>query len=351
MPTPVKIFIVYAQEDKPVRDKLLRQLRPLAEKGEIELWSDHEIKPGALWDDEIRQRLADSAIILLLISDDFFASDYIRRVELQMALDLHARGQTRLVPVIARHCGWADMPALSRLQALPPEGRPVLSKEWDSADEPYLKIYEGLKAVAREIGQKQQKVATDARGVSEIPVRQGSRKWWLVWVAALTIAVWGLTKWFPPEKETAGQPQSEISQTVLPKTENSASNQPSEKREIASPGKKGEPEAGKNAPDKTVAQPALQKSKPPQAPVGKPPKDSVSQAAPPQPLFDRKLETSEGMTRIVKGNQVSFLNLEGKWLGRWFDYAENFHDGLAYVKAGKRYFWIDKFGNCVKDCE
>ena len=154
MQTPVKIFVVYAYEDKPVRDKLLRQLRPLADKGEIDLWSDHEIKPGAFWDDEIRLRLVQSEIILLLVSDDFFASDYIRRVELQTALDLHARDRTLLLPVIAWHCVWTDMPTLSRLQVLPPSGRPVLSKEWDSPDEPYLKIYEGVKAAVRELRRK-----------------------------------------------------------------------------------------------------------------------------------------------------------------------------------------------------
>ena len=105
--TPLKVFIIYAHEDKPVRDKLLRQLRPLADNGEIDLWSDHEIKPGEVWDEAIRARLAQSDLLLLLVSDDFFASDYIRNVELREALARHARGETRLLRTALRLGGFA----------------------------------------------------------------------------------------------------------------------------------------------------------------------------------------------------------------------------------------------------
>ncbi len=149
--TPLKVFIVYAHEDKDVRDKLLRHLRVQAVKGEIELWSDHEIKPGDVWDDAIRQRLNESELILLLISADFFNSDYIQNVELQEVMQRNAAGNCRLLPIIARDCDWTEHPLIGRLQALPPSGKPVMSKDWNSEDEPYRAIVEGFKVAAREL--------------------------------------------------------------------------------------------------------------------------------------------------------------------------------------------------------
>ncbi len=68
---PLKVFVVYTHEDKPVRDKLLRQLRPLSDNGDIDLWCDHEIKPSELWDEAIRTRLEQSNLILLLVRTTF----------------------------------------------------------------------------------------------------------------------------------------------------------------------------------------------------------------------------------------------------------------------------------------
>lgn len=345
MPIPVKIFVVYAHEDKVVRDKLLRQLRPLADKGDIDLWSDHEIKPGALWDEEIRGRLADSGIILLLVSDDFFASDYIRRVEFETALELQAQGRARILPVIARHCGWADLPALSRLQVLPPEGRPVLSKEWDSPDEPYLKIYEGVRSVVREMHHPKQKIAPPANVTGSVLWTTNLRKW-LAAIGLLALIVFGMVKWLPRpnlsvDKSIPDQPpfdslalrrqkQDTTPVSSLPvsnNTDNSKKNGRKEKQTFTNP------ETSKQ-PDKRG--------------------DSLSDSpfiSPSPPLFDEKLETVEDMTRIRKGRQQSFLNKDGKWIGIWFDDAENFHNGMAYVRQKNRYFWIDKKGECVKGCD
>lgn len=346
MTTPVKIFVVYAHEDKPVRDKLLRQLRPLADKGEISLWSDHEIKPGAVWDEEIRHRLTESAIILLIVSDDFFASDYIRRVEFETALELQAQGQSHVIPVIARHCGWADHPVLEKFQVLPPEGRPVLSKEWDGPDEPYLKIYEGIRSVVREIRQPKPRVTPTDHESGSVFWPFNLRKW-LVAIGLLCLVVFGIVKWLSHQNLSAYKSNSEN-----PPLDSTAKNQ--QKQDTSYPVSVmpgyGIPDNSKKSkrkekPTNTTSQPIKQRDQ-----HGDSLPDSPT-TNPSLPLFDEKLETTEGMTRIRKGRQQSFLNKDGRWIGVWFDDAENFHDGLAYVRQKKRYFWIDKTGQCVKGCE
>lgn len=344
MQIPVKIFIVYAHEDKPVRDKLLRQLRPLADTDEIDLWSDHEIKPGAVWDDEIRLRLAQSEIILLLVSDDFFASDYIRRVELHTALDLHTSGDTRLLPVIARHCGWADLPALSRLQVLPPGGRPVLSKEWDSPDEPYLKIYEGVKGAVRELrGRKEKTIpVSDAPAPASPSLLHFTRKWWLP-ASGLMLAILFLLIKCPfaenklpenPSPEITSLDTSTLHKIISPSSPDSMLNKNGNSKIVAD--KRVKPSGRSNDPSGSV-QPHTELSG-----------DTIT-AVPPS-FYDRKLETSEDMTRIIKGKKQSFLNSRGQWIGQWYDDAENFHNGMASVKLNGRRFKIDKTGHCVEDC-
>lgn len=349
MQAPVKIFVVYAHEDKPVRDKLLRQLRPLAEKGEIELWSDHEIKPGALWDEEIRLRLTESEIILLLVSDDFFASDYIRRVEFQTALDLHARGQTRLVPVIARHCGWADVPALSRLQALPPEGRPVLSKEWDSADEPYLKIYEGVKAAVREVRSK----AASRTSAEQAPATT-SRNWKPIAFAAVIIlaASAGVFKFLYHQTDTENPAAS---QTLH--LRDSLFSKP-EKPDTSAAKKKNIPptEITKDKEVKPKEKIVAPKTNPSDKPLTDIKKSPETQMLPKEDLenlgLEHQLPPVEGMSRVInKNHQQGYLNISTRQIIGWFEDTENFNNGRAYIKQNGRYFYIDKTGRCIDLCD
>lgn len=351
MQTPVKIFVVYAHEDKVVRDKLIRQLRPLAEKGEIALWSDDEIKPGALWEDEIRLRLTQSEIILLLISDDFFASDYIRRVELETALDLYARGETRLVPVVVRHCGWADMPTLSRLQALPPEGRPVLSKEWDSPDEPYLKIYEGLKAAVRELRRKavNQTPAQEKRRSSAKIFRNWRQ---LAFAAVLVLAAAaGVWKFVFSPMDTKNATTSQVSHRPDSIFSKAA------KPDTAAADKKNNPPAEviKDKPAKSDGTTASSKTKASNKPLTDNTKAPGTQLLPKTESekikFDHQLAPVEGMSRVIKDRKQGFLNIATGQVIGWYEDAENFYKGRAYVKQNGRYFRIDKTGRCVEGCE
>ncbi len=350
--TPLKVFIIYAHEDKPVRDKLLRQLRPLADNGEIDLWSDHEIKPGEVWDEAIRARLAQSDLVLLLVSDDFFASNYIRNVELREALARHARGETRLLPIIARHCGWEDLPALARLQVLPPDGRPVVSKEWDSPDEPYRKIYEGVKAVVRELRRPSQESLGKTSETRPKPAPNW-RQLTFVAVFAL-VAVVGVWTWTPHSTSSEiAQTQNEMSSN-MPKPPSETSKQADSLPTTISITAKEKPETEptykpQNKPTETTSPIATQQKDSHNQPEEKP-KTPVSDLVE-KPKFDRQLPAVEGMARVIKDRKQGFLNTATGQVIGWYDDAENFNNGRAYVKQNNRYFWIDKTGRCVENCQ
>ena len=83
--------------------------------------------PGAEWDTEIKCRLDEADIIILLVSAYFIASDYCQSEEIPRAIAKHEAGTAVVIPVILRDCLW-QAPPLSVLQGLPRDGRGIASR-------------------------------------------------------------------------------------------------------------------------------------------------------------------------------------------------------------------------------
>src|SRR5579871_6245703 len=131
---PIELFFSYAHKDKGLRDELAKHLSVLVREGVITGWYDGQIVPGVEFDREIAERLDRARIILLLIRADFIVSDYCYIKEMKRALERHAKGEARVIPVILRACRWQRTP-LGKLEALPGDGKPVAS--WSNQDEAF----------------------------------------------------------------------------------------------------------------------------------------------------------------------------------------------------------------------
>lgn len=147
---PVKVFISYAHEDEPYKDKLMTSLANLKRQGFVSAWEDRQIPAGGEWDKHIKTELNEADIILLLISMDFIASEYCFDVEVTRAIERHndPNDNARVVPIIVRHADWQDT-AFAALQALPKGARPIST--WDDKDAAYLDIVNQLKSLIREM--------------------------------------------------------------------------------------------------------------------------------------------------------------------------------------------------------
>ncbi len=140
-------------------------LRLLEHQDIISGWHDCEISPGADWRGNILQELESADIILLLVSAEFLASDFCYGVEMERALQRHAAGTARVVPIILSPCDWQESP-LGELQALPEDAHPVIlrrprAKAWDA-------ITRSLRGVADEI-RKARSDQPDAAASQESP--------------------------------------------------------------------------------------------------------------------------------------------------------------------------------------
>lgn len=145
---PVKLFFSYAHKDHIWRDKLATHLEVLRFQGLLEQWSDVEIQPGQRWEREILRELDEAQIILLLISSDFLASEYINAKELGRALEREAQGTARVIPVIVRPCLW-EIAEFAKLQALPTGAKAI--SLWDDKDKAMADVARGIHVVIEEL--------------------------------------------------------------------------------------------------------------------------------------------------------------------------------------------------------
>jgi hypothetical protein len=147
----VKIFISYAHADEEMKTELDKYLKMLKRSGKVETWNDRELIAGQEWDDRIMTELSNANIILLLISIDFNASDFIWDKELASAMKRHEEGTAHVVPVILRRCEWSALP-YAKLQALPRNAKPVT--EYANRDEAFTEVAIGVERLVDSIRSK-----------------------------------------------------------------------------------------------------------------------------------------------------------------------------------------------------
>src|SRR5947209_3878197 len=145
----IKIFFCYAREDEALLNKLKAHLSSLQRQGLIEIWHDRNISAGSNWECEISKNLNEADIILLLVSSDFMASDYCYSIEMKRALERHELKEAYVIPIILRPVHWEDV--LGSIQALPTDGKPVISSSWHNLDEAFFDVAEGIRKVIKDM--------------------------------------------------------------------------------------------------------------------------------------------------------------------------------------------------------
>ena len=118
-------------------------LDPLIREYGLELWNDNEILPGEEWDAVIKENLSKADVILLLLSPDAMASEYIQTVEIQEAMQQHELGNTYVIPIVIRSCIWEGL-KLSKLN-IPLEGKPISS--FSNQDEAWVETVQSLRRI------------------------------------------------------------------------------------------------------------------------------------------------------------------------------------------------------------
>lgn len=101
---PTKVFVSYSHKDRRWLDELKNMSAPLVWNRKMELWDDTEIGPGEKWRPAIEYAIRKSKVAVLMVSDNFLASEFIVKNELPYLLRAAARGRLKLLWVLVRPC-------------------------------------------------------------------------------------------------------------------------------------------------------------------------------------------------------------------------------------------------------
>jgi len=159
---PKKVFISYSHDDIEYRRDLQKYLINLERENLIEIWQDGMIQPGTDWDRTIRENLEAADIVILLVSQNFIASNYIYEVELKTALRKLIKDKSPVLPILIKNCdfqNWKAVPengdsqseeeatSLSAFQFMPhnQEQRLMPLNQWKHPEEGWVQISHKLR--------------------------------------------------------------------------------------------------------------------------------------------------------------------------------------------------------------
>ncbi|MEZ4883387.1 MAG: TIR domain-containing protein [Chitinophagales bacterium] len=152
MRTSIKVYIAYSDIDVAIRDSINSSLKALQRAGIIDKVWDHKLlQAGSNIKSKIINELTNADIILLLLSSDFFASDFCYETQLIKALELHKEESVRVIPILARDCAW-NLTPLKNIAPIPKNN--ISIKSSDNEDKSYTEIAYELEKVVLDIKEK-----------------------------------------------------------------------------------------------------------------------------------------------------------------------------------------------------
>jgi hypothetical protein len=145
----IQIFVSYSHYDSRFvegKTSLLRYLSGIEAGGRVRFWFDKLIDTGAAWDQEIQRQIKASRIALVLISQWFLDSAYIREVEIKTFMQRRRTEGMIVFPVLLASCDWQEHEWLAGTQCLPRNGRTVSQhyKRRERREALYHEIRQGL---------------------------------------------------------------------------------------------------------------------------------------------------------------------------------------------------------------
>jgi hypothetical protein len=135
-----KLFISYSHQDKALFDEFHRHLGYWREAGQIQVWSDENLKASERWREEIDKALERAAVAVLLISSDFLNSKFIRDVELPALLGAREDGLLGIGNLFLRPSGVTRKDCLFEAKLASGETRRVHLTDYQGLNSPNTEI-------------------------------------------------------------------------------------------------------------------------------------------------------------------------------------------------------------------
>jgi hypothetical protein len=127
MEPKITIFISYKHDknDERIKKELYEFVQPALSTLDVNIWMDNFILPGSFWDREIKNKLAETDIALILVSQQYLGSKYIQGVEIPAFINKRVEEGMIIFPIILSPCTWEIYGWLKETQFLPRDGKNI----------------------------------------------------------------------------------------------------------------------------------------------------------------------------------------------------------------------------------
>lgn len=134
-----RVFISYARADRSWVDSFQVVLKGTLRSKLVRVWDNAQLGSGSAWREEIERQLKSTKVALLLVTNSFLASDFIKDVELKAILEAARGDGLVIVWVLVRQCDWQSS-ELEALNCANDTRRPLNSLNQADLDEAMLSI-------------------------------------------------------------------------------------------------------------------------------------------------------------------------------------------------------------------
>jgi hypothetical protein len=122
---------------------LLVHLKAAKLNSMVDWWDDTQIKPGERWYDEIKKAIASARVVILLVSVDYLASEFLFNNELPALLTASEEEGVTILPVILGPCLFHHT-ALARFRSVNDPAIPLSKMTKHEKDEVWTTVVETI---------------------------------------------------------------------------------------------------------------------------------------------------------------------------------------------------------------
>jgi len=143
-----EVFISYSHSDREYIDNLRPHLEMLKKTTNIKWWDDTQIKSGEQWRKEINKALLKTKIAVLMVSANFFASDFVWNEEYPQILKAAEDSGATILWLPVSHCYYEDT-EIAGYQAVTDPKNPLARCTPAEQDEAYTNLVKRIKELFR----------------------------------------------------------------------------------------------------------------------------------------------------------------------------------------------------------
>ncbi len=142
------VFISYSQKDRHYLNELKRHFKPIEDK--VRFWDDSHIQPGQKWKEEIGIAMSEAKVAILLLSGDFFNSEFITTKEIPALLTKAINDGTTILSIFLTPYAYEHYPAIMKYQGMNAPEKPISSLNKNGREEVWIKVLRGIEGLLAE---------------------------------------------------------------------------------------------------------------------------------------------------------------------------------------------------------